>query len=100
MQVEEQWGEADEPKGITFSNNHGFSITIAEPHDADDHSWKQGVNGDRPTLYFKVNDVDAAYADFSDKSAVVIEPQNTHWGMRWFVVRDPNDNLIAFFKPT
>jgi hypothetical protein len=27
---------------------------------------------------------------------VVVKPEATHWGTRWFVVRDPDGNLIAY----
>ena len=27
---------------------------------------------------------------------VVVRPEATHWGTRWFVVADPDGNLIAY----
>jgi uncharacterized glyoxalase superfamily protein PhnB len=30
------------------------------------------------------------------RAEVVVRPEQTHWGMRWFVVKDPDGNLLAF----
>ena len=74
-----------------------MQIAIAEKHtdDIEDHSNK-AINGTRPTLYVAVDDLAGRFAELPDKSVVVIEPERTHWGIQWFVVRDPDGNLIAF----
>lgn len=71
---------------------------IAEQHAAEDRSWS-GVHGSRPTPHLAVDDLDARYAQITAAGAglhVVVPPEATHWDTRWFVVRDPDDNLTAF----
>jgi uncharacterized glyoxalase superfamily protein PhnB len=45
-----------------------------------------------------VDDLDARYRSVAASGRVVVTPETTHWGVRWFVLRDPDDNLIAFFE--
>ena len=93
--VTASWGGNGRTRGCTLSGG-GVAIAIAEPHDAKDHSWSHGVNGIRPTLHLAVDDLDAKYREVAAHGHVVVEPETTHWGARWFVVRDPDDNLIAY----
>ena len=55
-----------------------------------------GINGRRPTTHIKVDDIDVRFADFEGRPDVVVPLQETHWGPRWFVVQDPDGNLLAF----
>ena len=96
--VEANWGGDGEPRGAQLSGG-GVAIVIAEQHAADDRSWSHGINGRRPTLHLRVADLDARYAQLPPAADVVVPPESTHWGTRWFVVRDPDDNLIAFEQP-
>ncbi len=91
------WGAPGRNRGASLSGG-GVALTIAEPHDAADRSWSHGVNGVRPTLHVAVDDLDARYRSVAASGRVVVEPETTHWGARWFVLRDPDDNLIAFFQ--
>ena len=89
------WGTAGEPRGVSLSGG-GVSIVIAERHDATDHSKSHGINGHRPTVHVKVADLDAKYKQLQVFGLPLFAPEPTHWGTRWFVVRDPDGNLIAY----
>lgn len=89
------WGAVGEPRGIGLSGG-GVSIVIAEDHPADDKSKSHGIHGHRPTVHLSVDDLDARYAELSGKGLALFPPEATHWGTRWFLVRDPDGNLIAF----
>ncbi len=95
--VVQAWGSAGDPRGAMLDGG-GVQLVLAEQHAADDRSWSHGINGRRPTLHLRVADLDARYAQI-DAATVVVPPEPTHWGTRWFVVRDPDDNLIAFEQP-
>jgi hypothetical protein len=49
----------------------------------------------QPTPQLAVDDLDARFAAVSERAEVMVKPQATHCGARWFVVRDPDRNLIA-----
>lgn len=92
------WGGDGQPRGCQLDGG-GVKLVIAEQHDSDDHSWSHGFNGRRPTLHLHVDDLDARFAQVADPASVVVAPEATHWGTRWFVLKDPDDNLIAFEQP-
>jgi uncharacterized glyoxalase superfamily protein PhnB len=103
-QVDFSWGgEGDppEPRGCQLGAgaSGGMRLVLAEQHASDDHSWSHGINGRRPTLHLRVDDLDARFAAITDASVIVVKPEATHWGTRWFVVKDPDDNLIAYEQP-
>jgi len=89
------WGKPGEPRGVNLSGG-GVSIVIAERHAATDHSKSHGINGHRPTVHLKVADLDAKYRQLQAFGLPLFPPEPTHWGTRWFVVRDPDGNLIAY----
>lgn len=93
--IDHQWGEGGGPRGAQL-NGGGVRMVIAEDHPADDHSKSGGIQGHRPTLHLRVDDLDARYAAICDPTHVVVAPEATHWGTRWFVLRDPDGNLIAY----
>jgi uncharacterized glyoxalase superfamily protein PhnB len=92
------WGDAGEPRGVGLSGGE-ISIVIAENHPAEDKSKSHGINGTRPTIHVRVDDLDSRYAELAAKGLALFAPEPTHWGTRWFVVRDPDGNLIAFEQP-
>ena len=98
--VAHSWGGNGEQRGAMITNGGGMTVVVAEQHsDNVDHAWRSGINGHRPTVHLLTEDVDKRFADLGPSHHVVVEPEDTHWGVRWFVVRDPDDNLIAFFQP-
>tara|TARA_R110002072_G_scaffold534_5_gene3816 strand:+ start:73211 stop:73627 length:417 start_codon:yes stop_codon:yes gene_type:complete len=105
MKTVASWGDSPGHRGAVLKNDSGFSLAIAEDHgDEDptgsepgkaDHAWREGINGVRPTLHLNVEDIHRAFESITDKSAIVIPPEITHWGTKWFIIKDPDDNLIA-----
>jgi uncharacterized glyoxalase superfamily protein PhnB len=47
-------------------------------------------------VHLDIHDLDARFKALPKGVDVVTKPEKTHWGTRWFVVRDPDGNLIAF----
>lgn len=90
------WGGPGEPRGVCLASAGGATIVLAERHEADDHSKSHGIHGTRPTLHLMVDDVERRYAQIAPSGSALFAPENNHWGTRWFVVRDPDGNLIAF----
>ena len=92
--VKDQWGEAGSGRGVRLESE-GASIVIVEPNPGG----SPGRAGDpgRPALHLKVDDVDARYESL--RQAALFPPEDNHWGTRWFVVRDPDGNRIAFESP-
>ena len=89
------WGAPGQPRGVGLSGG-SVSVVIAERHAATDHSKSHGINGHRPTVHLKVKDLDARYAELVATGLPLFPPEQTHWGTRWFVVADPDGNLIAY----
>lgn len=89
------WGAKGEGRGAVLSGG-GVKVVLAERHPTDDKSWSLGVNGTRPNLHLDIHDVNVRFKLLPRGAHVVIEPEKTHWGTKWFVVRDPDGNLIAF----
>ena len=73
---------------------------LAERHPTEDHSWSHGNNGQRPTVHLTVDDLDDRYHEIASKVEVVGKPEATDWDTRWFVVSDPDGNLIAYDQPS
>jgi uncharacterized glyoxalase superfamily protein PhnB len=87
-EVTEQWGGNGEPRGSILSAG-GMKVVLAEPHPGDEQLG-------RPTVHLDIHNLDARFAALPAGTHVVTPPEDTHWGTRWFVVRDPEGNLIAF----
>jgi uncharacterized glyoxalase superfamily protein PhnB len=47
-------------------------------------------------LYVDVDDVDGLFATIRDRVEVIAEPAETDYGMREFIVRDPNGFWVTF----
>jgi catechol 2,3-dioxygenase-like lactoylglutathione lyase family enzyme len=92
------WGGNGQPRG-TVLDGGGIEVVLAEQHATDDHAWSHGINGRRPTVHLVVDDLDARYRALGSAD-VVVKPEVTHWGTRWFVLRDPDDNLLAYEQRT
>ena len=97
-QVLFSFGGKGEPRGVGLGSG-AMTIVLAEPHPADDKSKTHGINGTRPTLHLRVEDIDQRYRELSEAGAALFAPERTHWGTRWFVAQDPDGNLIAFEQP-
>ncbi len=90
--VTKQWGSKGEVRGAMLSGG-GMKLVMAERPPAP----LAGLEtGGRPILHLDIHDIDARFATLPPGSHVVVPPGHTPWGTRWFVVRDPDGNLIAF----
>ena len=49
-----------------------------------------------PRLHLDIHDIDERFRSLPKGEHVVLEPNETQWGTRWFIVRDPDGNVIAF----
>jgi uncharacterized glyoxalase superfamily protein PhnB len=47
-------------------------------------------------LYVDVGDVDGLFASLRDRVQIIAEPGDTDYGMREFIIRDPNGFWITF----
>lgn len=98
-QVQFAWGDVGQPRGASLSSG-AMTVVLAEPHPTEDHSKSHGINGTRPTLHLRVDDVAARYAELHAQGQALFAPERAHWGTLWFVARDPDGNLIAFEQST
>lgn len=89
------WGGGGAPRGVGLSGG-GVSLVLAERHAAQDHSKSHGINGVRPTVHLVVEDLEARYRELAAQGLPLFAPETTHWGTQWFVVRDPDGNLVAY----
>ena len=93
------WGDKSDGRGAVLKNG-SFTIVIAEEHEnKGDNAWVSGFNGQRPTIHLNVENVDQVFENLKDQDTAVIKPEDNHWAGRWMVVKDPDDNLIAFNTP-
>jgi catechol 2,3-dioxygenase-like lactoylglutathione lyase family enzyme len=90
--VTENWGGNGTERGAMLSGG-GIKVVLAEqPAES-----KGNGSGDcGPDVHLDIHDIDERFRALPKGTHVVVEPQSTHWGTRWFVVRDPDGNLIAF----
>jgi len=89
--VTESWGGNGKGRGAMLSGG-GIKVVLAE------RSTESTGGGDSsgPDVHLDIHDIDERFRALPKGAHVVIEPQSTHWGTRWFVVRDPDGHLIAF----
>ncbi len=88
--VTENWGGNGTERGAILSGG-GIEVVLAE------RAEPAGSKGDtRPKVHLDIHDIDTRFRELPKGAHIVVEPEPTHWGTRWFVVRDPDGNLIAF----
>ena len=91
--VTENWGENGSRRGAILSGG-GIEVVLVQRSEP---TGKKGeVEGSRPKVHLDIHDIDARFKELPKGAHVVVEPESTQWGTRWFVVRDPDGNLIAF----
>lgn len=90
--VTQTWGGNGHVRGSLLSGG-GMKVMLTEraPEAAAD-----GAVSARPNVHLDIHDIDARFRSLPKGAHVVVEPEPTRWGTRWFVVRDPDGNLIAF----
>jgi catechol 2,3-dioxygenase-like lactoylglutathione lyase family enzyme len=87
--VTETWGGDGEARGAILSGG-GVKVVIAEQH----KDRKEEMPA--PEVHLDIHDIDKRFSAMPKGDHVVTPPSATHWGTRWFVVRDPDGNMIAF----
>ncbi|MDQ3028283.1 MAG: VOC family protein [Pseudomonadota bacterium] len=88
--VTDTWGGNGADRGAILSGG-GVKVVIAQrpaPGNAAETL--------KPNVHLDIHDVDARFRRMPKGEHVVTQPEATQWGTRWFVVRDPDGNLIAF----
>jgi catechol 2,3-dioxygenase-like lactoylglutathione lyase family enzyme len=84
------WGEPASGRGAVLSGG-GMKVVLAENGT---HPAKAG--GTRPAIHLDIHDVDKRFNAMAPGDHLVVPPGQSDRGTRWFVVRDPDGNLIAF----
>ncbi len=92
--ITDGWVNDGSTRGVMLSGG-GVKVVLAERRGKVAHHAPLD-GGSRPTLHLDIHDLDARFRMLPKGDHVVTPPENTRWGTRWFVVRDPDGNLIAF----
>ena len=87
------WGDEGEGRGAVLSGG-GIKVVIAEQHGATSPDMARTARARTCTSTSTTST--SRFKLLPKGDHVVVEPEETHWGTRWFVVRDPDGNLIAF----
>ena len=91
------WGN---PPTFCIAQRDGLELMLAQV-DAGKAVHPNAENAGRIDAYFWVNDADALHQEFSASGAdVVCEPQDQAYGVREFLVRDPDGHVLAFGHDT
>ena len=85
-EVTQTWGGNGEDRGAILSGG-AVKVVIAQ---------RSAGLDELPNVHLDIHDVDKRFSKLPPGDHVVKPPQDTEWGTRWFVVRDPDGNLIAF----
>ncbi len=91
--VTDTWGGNGSGRGVAVSGG-GVKVVIAEKTSVGKADG--GLGTARPNVHLDIHDIDKRFGKLPKGAHVVREPEETHWGTRWFVVKDPDGNLIAF----
>ena len=91
--VTETWGGNGEDRGAILSGG-GTKVVIAQRSAVG--GGDAGLGKAQPNVHLDIHDVDARFRKLPPGTHVLKKPEDTPWGTRWFVVRDPDGNIIAF----
>jgi catechol 2,3-dioxygenase-like lactoylglutathione lyase family enzyme len=95
-QVMGEWTDNLGKRGVNLSGG-GIRVVIAEAHaEAGLPDLAAKAHPHSPTVHLDIHDLDARFAKIPAGDHVVIPPEDSRGGKRWFVVKDPDGNLIAF----
>jgi predicted enzyme related to lactoylglutathione lyase len=96
--IEHDWGDQKAGRGVSLRSQGGMQVVLVENYGrSGEPGGRGGAVAHQPTACVSVPDVDELFRSLSDRSCVVVPPQDTHWG-RWVIVRDPDGNLVAFVR--
>ena len=87
--VTRSWGGDGEARGAILSGG-GVKVVVVDGG--------KPANGasDGPRVFLDIHDIDARFKTIPEGDHVVTPPGPTKWGTRWFVLKDPDGNQIAF----
>jgi catechol 2,3-dioxygenase-like lactoylglutathione lyase family enzyme len=88
-------GSGGEPR-VAMLSSGGLKVVISEKAAAGVPAAKDTIGDGRAIVHLDIHDLKARFGSVPAGDHVVRKPEGTHWGTRWFVVRDPDGNLIAF----
>jgi catechol 2,3-dioxygenase-like lactoylglutathione lyase family enzyme len=91
--MKESWGGRGQARGAILSGG-GMKVVVVEREGGAAEGG--GEEAGRPRLHLDIHDIDSRFRAMPPGDHVVTPPERTPWGTRWFVVRDPDGNLIAF----
>ncbi len=91
--VVETWGDQASGRGAVLS---GGAIKVVLGERAAGVEGGHAAADGRANVHLDIHDIDARFRALPAGSPVVTPPGKTAWGTRWFVVRDPDGNLIAY----
>lgn len=95
-QVMSVWTDNFGKRGAQLSGG-GIKVVIAEEHNAVEmRDIAAKAHAHSPTVHLDIHDANARFAQIRAGEHVVIPPEDNNRGRRWFVVKDPDGNLIAF----
>ena len=84
------WGDAGTGRGAVLSGG-AIKLVLVERTAA-----SGGARGNGPAIHLDIHDVDKRFEAIPPGEHVVVPPGTNERGARWFVVRDPDGNLVAF----
>jgi catechol 2,3-dioxygenase-like lactoylglutathione lyase family enzyme len=90
--VTRTWGGNGKGRGAMLTGG-GIKVALGEQPA---ESQGDGSDTTRPSVHLDIHDIDERFRALPKGAHVVAQPESTDWGTRWFVVRDPDGNLIAF----
>ncbi|MBL0124032.1 MAG: VOC family protein [Betaproteobacteria bacterium] len=91
-----EWTDNFGKRGAQLSGG-GIKVVIAEEHGAMEmRDIAAKAHAHSATLHLDIHDPNARFAQIPAGNHVVIPPEDNNRGRRWFVVKDPDGNLIAF----
>ena len=91
------WGD---PPTFCIAQRDGLELMLAQV-DPGKIVHPNSENDGRIDVYFWVNDADALHEEFRDRGADVVgDPEDQVYGMREFLVRDPDGHVLAFGHDT
>ena len=88
--VVSQWGDGETGRGAVLSSG-AIKVVLAERS-----RYPGEASVPRSAIHLDIHDVDKRFAALPAGDHVVIPPATSDRGTRWFVVRDPDGNLVAF----
>ena len=87
--VLDEWPDRGSGRGAILTGG-GIRLVLSERDAAGAESTPS------PRLHLDIHDIDARFHQMPAGSHVLRRPEQTQWGTRWFVVKDPDGNVIAF----